>query len=78
MIEFALPDKIFKLFQEILEEIEEERQKRALSSEGEFTVEDAGDDSGIVLVACKDERACMQLEDCIMMGPQKVNVDDFK
>lgn len=73
LIECALPD----LFQEILEEIEDERQKRAPSSEGEFNVEDAGDDSGIVLVACKDERTCMQLEDCIMMGPQKVSVNDF-
>eukprot|EP00268_Persea_americana_P016571 TRINITY_DN1785_c0_g1_i2.p1 TRINITY_DN1785_c0_g1~~TRINITY_DN1785_c0_g1_i2.p1 ORF type:complete len:999 (-),score=230.25 TRINITY_DN1785_c0_g1_i2:1064-4060(-) len=62
----------WKVLREILEEIEDERQKRAPLSEGEFNVEDAGDDSGIVLVACKDERTCMQLEDCIMMGPQKV------
>lgn len=30
------------------------------------------DDSGIVLVACRDERSCMQLEECITNGPQKV------
>lgn len=38
----------------------------------EQLVEGEEDDNGIVLVACKDERSCMQLENCIMNGPQKV------
>lgn len=59
------------LLQEILEEIEEERQKQALSRE-EGLVEAEEDDSGIVLVVCKDELSCMQLEECILNGPQKV------
>ncbi|KAJ4827728.1 hypothetical protein Tsubulata_046773, partial [Turnera subulata] len=48
-------------WKEILEEIEGERQKQALSSE-EITAEIQEGDNGIVLVACKDERSCMQLE----------------
>ncbi|XP_058084738.1 DNA repair endonuclease UVH1 [Magnolia sinica] len=67
----------WKVLREILGEIEEERQKQAQSSEGELTVEDAGDDSGIVLIACKDERSCMQLEDCIMKGPEKVMREEW-
>lgn len=57
--------------QEILEEIEEERQKR-LSEGEENLLESDKESSGIVLVACKDERSCMQLEECIMNSPQKV------
>ncbi|XP_077237362.1 restriction endonuclease, type II-like superfamily protein [Tasmannia lanceolata] len=67
----------WKVLREVLEEIEEERQKQALSNEGEHMVDNAGDDSGIVLVACKDERSCMQLEDCIMKGPQKVMQEEW-
>jgi DNA excision repair protein ERCC-4 len=59
------------LLQEILEEIEEERQKQALSRE-ELLVEAEEDDSGVVLVACKDEHSCMQLEECILNSPKKV------
>lgn len=58
------------LLQEILEEIEEERQKQALPRED--LVESEEVDSGIVVVACKDECSCMQLEDFIANGPQKV------
>jgi DNA excision repair protein ERCC-4 len=35
-------------------------------AEGEDT------DNGIVLVACKDERSCLQLEECITNSPKKV------
>lgn len=35
-------------------------------------IEGEEDNNGIVLVACKDERSCMQLEDCIIKGPHKV------
>lgn len=58
--------------QEVLEEIEEERQTHASSRE-ELLVEGDEEYSGIVLVACKDERSCMQLEDVINNGPQKVS-----
>ena len=61
----------FILLQEVLEEIEEERRKQALTRE-ELLVGGEEDDNGIVLVACKDERSCMQLEECIMNGQQKV------
>ncbi|XP_057976377.1 DNA repair endonuclease UVH1 [Malania oleifera] len=61
----------WKLLREILEEIKEEREKKAWSSE-ELAAKDQGDDRSIVLVACKDERSCMQLEDCILNGTQKV------
>lgn len=33
--------------------------------------------NGIVLVACKDERSCMQLEDCITNNSQKVHLDYY-
>lgn len=52
--------------QEILLETQEEREKQTLSEE------DNSDNYGMVLVACKDERSCMQLEDCITNNPQKV------
>lgn len=52
--------------QEILLETQEEREKQTLSEE------ENSDNNGIVLVACKDERSCMQLEDCITNNPQKV------
>ncbi|XP_023533835.1 DNA repair endonuclease UVH1-like [Cucurbita pepo subsp. pepo] len=61
----------WKVLREVLEEIEEERRKR-LSEGEENLLESDKDSSGIVLVACKDERSCMQLEECIMNNPQKV------
>lgn len=44
---------------------------RASSRENDSVTGDE-DHSGVVLVACKDERSCMQLEDFIKNGPQKV------
>ncbi|KAJ6714912.1 DNA REPAIR ENDONUCLEASE XPF [Salix viminalis] len=67
----------WKVLREILEEIGEERQKQALSGE-EDQVESEFDDNGIVLVACKDEWSCMQLEECIMQSPQKVLQEEWK
>lgn len=58
------------LMQEILEEIEAEREKQATSSEE--CVETFQGDNGIVLVACKDEHSCVQLEECITNNPNKV------
>ncbi|XP_030501669.2 DNA repair endonuclease UVH1 isoform X1 [Cannabis sativa] len=66
----------WKVLREVLEEIEEERQKQALSSEE--LVRDKDDDSGIVLVACKDERSCIQLEQCITNGPRKVMQQEWE
>ncbi|KAL6008507.1 DNA repair endonuclease uvh1 [Asimina triloba] len=66
----------WKVLREILEEIEEERQKRAVSTEVEIE-DDAEEDHGIVLVACKDERSCMQLEDCIGKGPEKAMREEW-
>lgn len=66
----------WKVLSEVLVEIEEERQKRALS--GEILLDGEEDNNGIVLVACKDERSCMQLEDCISHNPQKVMRDEWE
>ncbi|GLT91150.1 hypothetical protein SLE2022_090520 [Rubroshorea leprosula] len=66
----------WKVLRDVLEEIEEERQKQALSTELLFDGEE--DNNGIVLVACKDERSCMQLEDCISNTPQKVMRDEWE
>lgn len=35
-------------------------------------------DNGIVIVACKDERSCMQLEDCIINSPKKVMREEWE
>ncbi|MCL7022586.1 hypothetical protein MKW94_013024 [Papaver nudicaule] len=64
----------WKVLREILEEIEEERQKQAMPLEDD----NAEDDSGIVLVACKDERSCMQLEDLVTKGPRQVMRDEWE
>ncbi|KAL2903100.1 DNA repair endonuclease UVH1 [Bienertia sinuspersici] len=60
----------WKVLRDILVEIEEDRKKQASSSEFAGANEDEA--GGIVLVACKDEHSCMQLEDCITNGPKKV------
>ncbi|XP_021673160.2 DNA repair endonuclease UVH1 isoform X1 [Hevea brasiliensis] len=66
----------WKVLREILEEIEEERQKQALSRED--LVESEEVDSGIIVVACKDECSCMQLEDFITNGHQKVLREEWE
>ncbi|KAH9616103.1 hypothetical protein KSS87_003022 [Heliosperma pusillum] len=67
----------WKVLRDILEEIQEERQKQALSS-GELVNAISEEDNGIVLVVCKDEHSCMQLEDCIMNGPKKVMQEEWQ
>ncbi|XP_010436061.1 PREDICTED: DNA repair endonuclease UVH1-like isoform X1 [Camelina sativa] len=62
----------WKVLREILEETQEERQKQA------YCEEDNSDNNGIVLVACKDERSCMQLEDCVTNNPQKVMREEWE
>ncbi|CAI0417725.1 unnamed protein product [Linum tenue] len=65
----------WKVLREILEEIEEERTKQALD---EDAVDSDELDSGIVLVACKDERSCMQVEDCMTNGSLKVLREEWE
>ncbi|CAN0842691.1 DNA repair endonuclease UVH1 [Linum grandiflorum] len=64
----------WKVLREILEEIEDERTTK----QDENFAESDELDSGIVLVACKDERSCMQLEDCMTKGPRKVMQEEWK
>ncbi|CAA7041895.1 unnamed protein product [Microthlaspi erraticum] len=63
----------WKVLRGILEETQEERKKQTL-----FEEEDFSENNGIVLVACKDERSCMQLEDCITNNPQKVMREEWE
>ncbi|XP_049377190.1 DNA repair endonuclease UVH1 [Solanum stenotomum] len=67
----------WKVLLDVLMEIQEERDKHALSGEEKDHLGD-GDDNGIVLVACKDEYSCMQLEDCITNGSQKVMSEEWE
>lgn len=62
---------------EVLEEVEEERQKQGVLRE-EVLAQGEDTDNGIVLVACKDERSCLQLEECITNGPKKVMHEEWK
>ncbi|KAL2326585.1 hypothetical protein Fmac_025643 [Flemingia macrophylla] len=63
--------------QEVLEEVEEERQKQGMLRE-EVWAEGEDTNNGIVLVACKDERYCLQLEEFITNGPKKVMHEEWK
>lgn len=52
-------------------EIQEERQKEEIV--GKEPVVGIGDEqNGNILVACKDEHSCIQLQDCITKGRHKV------
>lgn len=62
----------WKVLRELLEEIEVERRKKASPKEGKNSVEDGGDSNDIVLVVCKDECSCLQLEDCIIKNSHQV------
>lgn len=62
-----LPDILHTSLQELLQEIAEEQRK------GDGVVhDDENNECGIVLVACKDERSCLQLQECISRSPQQV------
>ncbi|KAJ8556474.1 hypothetical protein K7X08_032226 [Anisodus acutangulus] len=67
----------WKVLLDVLMEIQEERDKQASSGEEKDHLFD-GNDNGIVLVACKDEHSCMQLEDCITNGSQKVMREEWE
>lgn len=62
----------WKVLRELLEEMEVERRKEASLEEGKKFVEDGGNNNDIVLVVCKDERSCLQLEDCIIKNSHQV------
>ncbi|PIN08691.1 Structure-specific endonuclease ERCC1-XPF, catalytic component XPF/ERCC4 [Handroanthus impetiginosus] len=67
----------WKVLRDILVEIQEERQKQAVS--GEELIAGCDEDlNGIILVACKDERSCMQLQDCITKGHHKVMHEEWE
>lgn len=61
----------------MIEEIRDDREKCPPSLEEEM-IEGYGHDNGIVLVACKDEHSCMQLEDCMTKGPHKVMKEEWE
>ncbi|KAL6579023.1 DNA repair endonuclease uvh1 [Orobanche minor] len=63
------------LLRDILVEIQAERQKQALVEE---VVVGEGDINGIILVACKDEHSCMQLQDCITKGQHEVMREEWE
>ncbi|MED6157848.1 DNA repair endonuclease uvh1 [Stylosanthes scabra] len=67
----------WKVLREILEEIEEERQKQGVSTE-ELLAEGKDTDNGIVLLACKDERSCLQIEEFIFKSPKQVMSEEWK
>ncbi|MCO5559047.1 hypothetical protein L7F22_012639 [Adiantum nelumboides] len=60
----------WKVLREVLNEIQEELQ---LIKPG-----DLEDDSATVLIACKDERTCLQLQDCVNKGSQKLLGDEWE
>ncbi|XP_051205942.1 DNA repair endonuclease UVH1 [Lolium perenne] len=63
----------WKVLRELLQEIAEEQRK------GDGVVhEDESSESGIVLVACKDERSCLQLQECISKSPQQVMREEWE
>ncbi|AQK60718.1 DNA repair endonuclease UVH1 [Zea mays] len=65
----------WKVLWELLQEIAEQRMK---SSAGNVHDEDKNDESGIVLVSCKDERTCLQLQECILKGPCQVMREEWE
>ncbi|KAL6847719.1 hypothetical protein ACP4OV_022507 [Aristida adscensionis] len=65
----------WKVLRELLQEIAEEQAK----GDGENAQgEDKSDESGIVLVACKDERSCLQLQECISKGSHQVMREEWE
>ena len=60
--------------QEVLEEIRGEFEAmKTTRSEISNDMESWDECMGTILIACKDERTCLQLQDCINKGPQKVH-----
>ncbi|XP_042021263.1 DNA repair endonuclease UVH1-like isoform X2 [Salvia splendens] len=67
----------WKVLQDILLEIQEERQKQEISGQ-ESVVGNEDDENGNILVACKDEHSCIQLQDCITKGRHKVIREEWE
>ncbi|KAL1568952.1 DNA repair endonuclease uvh1, variant 2 [Salvia divinorum] len=67
----------WKVLRDILMEIEEERQKQEISGQ-ESVVGNEDDRNGNILVACKDELSCIQLQDCITKGSHKVIREEWE
>ncbi|KAJ1299243.1 hypothetical protein BS78_01G517000 [Paspalum vaginatum] len=65
----------WKVLQELLQEIAEEQIARDAENVQDG---DKSDESGIVLVTCKDERTCLQLQECISKGPRQVMQEEWK
>ncbi|KZV32244.1 hypothetical protein F511_29423 [Dorcoceras hygrometricum] len=66
----------WKVLREILTEIQEERQKQAMVRED--SLGGGKDHNGIILVACKDEHTCLQLQDFINNGQHKVMQEEWE
>ncbi|KQK24186.1 DNA repair endonuclease UVH1 [Brachypodium distachyon] len=63
----------WKVLRALLQEIAEEQRK------GDGAVPEVeSNESGIVLLACKDERSCLQLQDCISKSPHKVMREEWE
>lgn len=65
----------WKVLRELLEEIAEEQIEGVPENVQD---EEKSDESGIVLVTCKDERTCLQLQECISKGPCQVMQEEWK
>ncbi|KAG0501147.1 hypothetical protein HPP92_001219 [Vanilla planifolia] len=61
----------WNVLRELLEEIKE-RKEEVLSNQGNGLVGGANENNDLVLIACKDERSCLQLEECLLKGPHQV------
>ncbi|XP_057775583.1 DNA repair endonuclease UVH1 isoform X2 [Salvia miltiorrhiza] len=67
----------WKVLQDILMEIQEERQKQEISRQ-ESVVGNEDNRTGNILVACKDEHSCIQLQDCITKGRHQVIREEWE
>ncbi|EPS61217.1 hypothetical protein M569_13581, partial [Genlisea aurea] len=65
----------WKAFHDILIEIQAERKKQEMAAEEAIGVANL---NGIILVACKDEFSCMQLQQCIAKSPNQVMRDEWE
>lgn len=67
----------WKVLRELLQELSEE-QRKVDGENVQHVHEDESNESGIVLVACKDERSCLQLQECISKGPHQVMREEWE
>ncbi|KAJ7544180.1 hypothetical protein O6H91_09G067800 [Diphasiastrum complanatum] len=62
----------WKVLREILEEIQEERSQEPSCSTTEQLSQSSVDAGSVVLVACKDERTCLQLQNSVVEAPSQL------